>query len=51
MAGGHLVLGLTATRSLVFSMKHMLSLRSYECKGLNGTRMVAAAFDPARMYR
>jgi hypothetical protein len=46
-----LLLGLGRTHVYVQSLRLNTPLRSYECTGLNGTRMLGAAFDPVRQYR
>jgi hypothetical protein len=50
-AGGMLVICLSATHALVNKQQLSPGFKSYPCAGLNGSQLVAAAFDPARVHR
>ncbi|GAX82820.1 hypothetical protein CEUSTIGMA_g10246.t1 [Chlamydomonas eustigma] len=48
---GNLLVSLSASRASVISGSLAGRLRTFDCQGLNSSRMVAAVFDPIRQYR
>lgn len=51
LADTNILVTLTATHATVQTLSMRAPPRAFPCLNLNGTRMLAAAFDPARQHR